>query len=364
MANVLGNILDDRETAAIGASTGEEVLAMDQLLAGNAEQRGAEIESQEFIRRAVDAVVYEQWYLEVNEANLRLILDVVETGELKLNEAAAKRVVEIKSILNSGDQGFIDLFIESIQQLRLFDARDKDLSNAPEDFHPITIDIKFRASEADALNRKSIRWRAKENGDESMMAAIDTIKEAYDGTLGYVRRYIIAYEWLPPTIVEAVIEKMHTLLFTMTTYDRVKQRAFDEFSVKLDVRYDIVSTPDGREVRIVTREAEVNGERDDHVNFHLEEISNSLGALNLTTFVPAELNFGELALSDDPDSIIDQLLSPISVDRIRSEMNAQVDRVMSGVGEDQIVVDLEGKAEVIEHLTTAGDLENFVLVVE
>jgi len=131
-----------------------------------------------------------------------------------------------------------------------------------------------------------------------------------------------------------------------------------EFAVKLDVRYDVVTNPDGVEVKIVTREAEVNGRDDDAVNWQLDMLCEALDESGYVTFVPDQLNYGELALSAQPGEHVDAVLEGKGVDvkTIRAEMEAQVDRVMEAYPEgNQIVVDLVDKAGVIARLTSAGD---------
>ena len=365
MANVLAkNDTADTESAAIGPARGEEL----QWLGVECDNAAEPTNYERQITRKVDGVVYDQSYLEPTEENLRLILEIAEQYELKVSGNLASTLDEIKSLLVSGDQERISAYVAQIQQIRLFDARDKDISKeVGVKVHPITIDLKFKPG-GNELTRTTLKFRANENGDESMCAAIDAIKAAYETKgkkLGNVRRYIIAYEYLPPTIVEAI----KRVLDIKEIEADVLAAISEEFAVKLDVRYDVVTTPKGKEVKIVTREAEVNGKPDqkDAVNWQLSQIQRSLDRAGHATFVPAAFDFGTLALSQNPDEVIDQIIrtKELDVTEIRNAMNEQVDRVLRAFPDnEQIVVDLPEKAKVLSRLTTVGDLEKMTQVVK
>jgi hypothetical protein len=357
MANVFSvdGDLSDRETAALGPSKGEEFEWLGVLV--DADQQPNEVDRN--IRRQVDGVVYEQLYLEPTEANLRYLLQTIEDFEITSRESLLEPLIEIRAVLSSGDQSEIDKLVDSIQQLRLFDARDKDLSQEAVDFHPITIDIKFKATESDDLNRKAIKWRSNENGDQKMIEAIDVIKSDKAGQLGKVKRYIIAYEYLPQTVVEAIKAELGVAEIGAETLSTVFDVMASEFAVKLDVRYDVVTSPSGKEVKIVTREAEVDGDDNDKVNWHLSKIQEALDGSGYVTFKPEDLNYGELAISKDPGTVIDQILShsddPSS---IKAAMKQQVELVIQSFGDDrQIVVTIPDKGEKIAVLNKAGDME-------
>lgn len=393
------------KVAALGASKGEESGALNQVLEGNRIQRGAEVQGHDHFLRAVDAVTYNQYYLESTEANLRLLLYVVEEMGLELPAEMQTEFQSIQNVLEGMDQDAIDALVQSIDQLRLFDARDKDLAHdSSASFHPITVDIKFKPSVT--LKEKSIQWRANENGDEKMVDAIDLIRARY-GELGkipgQVNRTVIAYEWLPESVVEAAQRALNISEISAATMERFRAAMGEELAVKLDVRYDIVTTPEGKEVKVVTRQAELTGD-DADVNRQMGWLGDALRAEGYRLFSSDELNFGELALSKDPNALIDGLIetdlwaalrtpiratraalsaafdsipswrrwfdSPIQTTKAafhsalqaasaaptRLAMDRQVDAVRRAFENDQVVVDLEDKREVLDHLTTEGDL--------
>lgn len=370
MANVLNETINDRETAALGVSVGEEFGALTQMCAGNREQRGAEIQGHQNIIRAVDGVVYDQYYLRPTEESLQIIVGVAEEAGLVLRPELVVELQKIKDILGSGDAVSIEQLVQSIEQLRLFDARDKDINREVVSHHPITIDIKFKAADNDVLNRKNLKWSANENGDQKMTAAMGVIKTKYGRTsqgLGHVRRHSIAYEWLPPTVVESVMRQLCVGEISAQAREDVLRIIADEFSVKLDVRYDVVVTPEGREVKLVTREVELDG---DTADLRLGLVQDALRDQGYMTFVSRQLNFGDLALAKNPNAMVDALLTSSAVGNMRMLMNAQVVGVgnffgsgwgceeFRRVSSDQIVVDLPEKGEVLSRLTRVGNIDN------
>ena len=86
--------------------------------------------------------------------------------------------------------------------------------------------VKFKALEGDQLNRKAIKWRANENGDVPLIGAIDEIRQTCTESgqrLGHVRRYIIAYEWLPPAIVELILQELNIREVSGDVLDKVRE---------------------------------------------------------------------------------------------------------------------------------------------
>ncbi len=363
MSNVLATVDDrDRESATLGASTQAEIQRAHDI------SRGLNtFEADSPLRRAVDGVVYDQFYLKPTEENLRLLVQIVDNNSLQI-KGSSPALQNLRAVLDSGDEQKIKALVDSIQQLRLFDARDKDISRDNVPFHPITIDIKFKASADDQQNRQTIKWRANENGDEKMCDTIDAIKDEYAAKgekLGQVKRYIIAYEWLPASMVEAIKQELQIKEIEADVLQQVTDAIGQEFAVKLDVRYDVVTNPEGKEVYVVTREAEVNGGKDKEaaIDSHLALVQSALEQDGHATFVPDALNFGDLALAENPDAIIDAVIWAKGGDvaRVRAAMNKDVSCVM-GLFPDQIIVNIPDKGSVLARLTTVGDIQKIQAV--
>ncbi len=385
MANVFGGKINDRETGGLKASYGEEQTALAQLKARNGMSRGREIKGHKSIRRAVDGVVYSQKYLDVTEENLRMVLGEVVSANLQPPAEVQGEITRVQAILDSGDRAEIRALVQSIQQIRLFLAPDKDLTKEDVQTHPLTIDIKFKANEGDDLTREAIKWRAIENGDQAILKAVAAIEQRYEESgqqLGHLRRHIIAYEWLPESVVQEIQAELDIDEVTTDVRDAIAE----QFAVKLDVRYDLITTPDGREVRVVSREAEIDGD-DDQADYHLGQIQQALSEEGYATFIPEEFDFGTLALSKNPVNMIRRVtrkhvmrkvgsavkslftlnfrgvgesireIGNIVAGRSQEAMDEQVDEVMETFDGRQIVVDLPNKKAVIDQLTTAGDIE-------
>lgn len=358
MSNVLAATDDrDRESAALGQSTEAEMRRATEISEGV-----NTFEAQSPLRRAVDGVVYDQFYLKPTLENLQLLLRIVDENNLQI-KGTSPALDNLRTVLDSGDTEKIERLVDSIQQLRLFDARDKDISRDNVAFHPITIDIKFKASDDDQMNRQSIKWRANENGDEQMCKTIDDIKREYEKggeKLGHVKRYIIAFEWLPDSVVEAIKRELDIKEIEAGVVQQVIDAIGQEFAVKLDVRYDIVTNPDGKEVCVVTREAEVNGGKDQNaaIDSHLALVQAALEHDGHATFIPEAFNFGDLALSSNPDAMIDSVITAKggNVESVRKRMNDDVAHIMNSYP-GQIVVDIPEKGSVLGRLTTVGDLQ-------
>lgn len=358
MSNVLATTDDrDRESAALGKSNASEMQRATEISQGM-----NTVETKSPIRRAVDGAVYDQFYLKPTAGNLKLLLRIVDENSLQI-KGTSTALENVRAVLASNDKEKISILVDSIQQLRLFDARNKDISREKVAFHPITIDIKFKASSDDQLNRQSIKWRANENGDEQMCRVIDTIKSEYEvggEKLGRVKRYIIAYEWLPVSIVEAIRRELDIKETEASVIKQVIEAIGQEFAVKLDVRYDIVTNPDGKEMYVVTREAEVNGGKNQKaaIDSHLALVQAALENDGHATFVPEAFNFGDLALASNPDEMIDAVIVAKGgdIESVRKEMKADVEKVIA-LFPDQIVVDIPEKGSVLGRLTTVGDLQ-------
>lgn len=362
MCNVLATTDDrDRESGALGQSTEAEMQR-----AGEISQGVNTFEAESPLCRAVDGAVYDQFYLKPTAENLKLLLRIVDENSLQI-EGTSPALENVRAVLASNDEERITALVESIQQLRLFDARDKDISRDKVAFHPITIDIKFKAPEEDKRNREAIKWRANENGNKQMCKAIDSIKSQYEAArrekLGHVRRYIIAYEWLPASIVEAIKRELDIKEIEAGVVQQIVEAIGQEFAVKLDVRYDIVTNPDGKEVYVVTREAEVNGGKDQKgaIDSHSALVQAALENDGHATFIPEAFNFGDLALSSNPDEMIDAVIAAKGgdVQSVRAAMQEDVQRIMA-LFLAQIVVDISEKGAVLNRLTTVGDLQKVV----
>lgn len=88
--------------------------------------------------REVEGVNYRQTYIVPTLSNLRNVLRIVEEQGLK-SKGADQQIADIKAILTSKNSKAKKRLIESIQQIRLFDARDKVLTEEGQAVHPISI---------------------------------------------------------------------------------------------------------------------------------------------------------------------------------------------------------------------------------
>lgn len=292
----------------------------------------------------VEAVNYIQYYLEPTIENMKLVLSVVKSRGLNgKDDSVETEASTLFSIFEGNDTELQQRTVSAIQQIRLFDARNKkveyDLSGKKD--CPITIDIKWKPEGQDA-NRTALKWRAvdKGNGNKKVTEAIDEIieiaKEREIG-VGKVDRIFIAYEYLPAAILDSLGIFAKIQGTSDEVRDKVIKLVIDEFSEKRDVRLDEVEGPNGKIGFMVTREAELElpkgktkdndmlAERDKRA----AETTDSYIREGYVPYVAGDFDAGTVALANDPAEAIKEFLSDKREDKdaVEIEMRAMEEKV-------------------------------------
>ena len=210
-----------------------------------------------------DWVNYFQYYITPSIKNILLLIQIIEARGLQFTNSEQKSWFEdIKKQANGAPEEQ-KLLIDSIANIRLFDARGKYVPE--EGILPLSIDFKFKAQSGNTA-RKTIKVAAAK-GAQGVINSNETIIETIDEIIGKIGlenigkmyRRFFALEWLPPEVVNYFINTDKRILeASPEQQQQIWALLAHYFSVKQDWRFDHIITPEGREAHTVTSEVEVD----------------------------------------------------------------------------------------------------------